>query len=336
MKRFWQVDRPAGDRSPAPPGGERKLPLPVGHLLTPGGGGFLASSISVAGGYRAPLLWAKSKRKKRKAPDPRPGERKKVRRKVAPPLAGPARKARKPRSDWATRLEKGIGDWLGSAGVDTYDRADWARLGILAAAMAVVLLLYSFSAGGYFVVRRSYGELMILYLLVLGLLFSLPAAGKLSRLGMIEVGAFGAYGFWILLSVTWSYVPANSFNEFMRTILYLAGFALFYIYFSRREWLVWLGHLFVVIVFIVALASLWQKIFPNPEPYEFDARLSWPLTYWNSMAVLMVMAFPIGLRAAAQKGAHLIIRCLYGLALLMFLIVLFFTFWLWASTYSLR
>ncbi len=269
-----------------------------------------------------PVLWARKKKRKPATP-PRPAEKKKARRKTAVPVT--RRPQKDSRENWALRIEKGIGGWYAGAGFNDYTPRQWAQLGILISALGIVITFFSFSAGGYFIIRRGWGELVILYLLVLGLLFGLPIAGRMTRLGAAEFGLFAAYSLWILASVTWSYVPANSFAEFLRAVLYLAGFALFYLFLARRRWLTWLGHLFVAIAFVVALAALKTKIFPDAQEPVFDLRLSWPLTYWNALALMMVMAFPIGLNAIAEKGAALALRMYYAVALFALLAVLFFT-----------
>ncbi|MHB8168365.1 MAG: O-antigen ligase family protein [Thermoleophilia bacterium] len=268
-----------------------------------------------------PFLWAR-KKKRKPAPAPKPVEKKKPR-KAAAPGGPPSRNRQK---SLAERVEKGIGSWYARAGLDDYSGKEWARLGMILGGIASVLLLYSFYAGGYFVIQRGWGELIILYLLIIGVLFGLPLAGRMTRLGIATTAVFGAYSLWILVSVTWSLTPANSLIEFARAALYLGGFVLVYLFLSRREWMAWLGHLFVTIAFIVAVASLLHdKIYP-PARFDFDARLSWPLTYWNTVAMMMVMAFPIGLRVISRRETSPLIRALYGGALFMMLTVLFFTF----------
>jgi hypothetical protein len=275
-----------------------------------------------------PLLWAggKGKRKrKRKAS----GARKK-------PGAGipPKKKKRKPAQAPLPRRQRKADNWLEVRLNDAfawwdaqgYGWRDYFRMGLLAGGLLVVLY-YAFSAGGYFVVKRGYGELVILYLIILGLLFGLRAGGRVPRLGLLETGFFGGYTLWTLLSVTWSYNPAASFDEFVRAALYLAGYGLFYMYLSRRVWLGWLAHMFIFIAFTVAVDSIFGKIgiIDHPDPFQTN-RLSYPLTYWNTMGLLMIMSFPLALRVLADRATGIVVRCLYAPALVLFLSVLFFTF----------
>ncbi|MFA6001907.1 MAG: O-antigen ligase family protein [Thermoleophilia bacterium] len=281
-------------------------------------------ATAVAGEFDGPWLWAKKKKRKPAAAPAKPPAKSPAKRKVRhKQIPGEPRKQKK--QSLSKRAEKYFDGWSRKISGESFSRNDWARLAILAAGLLVVLF-YAFSAGGYFPIRRSYGELWVLYLIVLGLLFNWQVSGRMSRLGIAEVGVFSAYSLWILLSVTWSYIPADSYAEFLRAILYLSGFMLFYLYMARREWLTLIGHIFVTIVAIVAFSSLIGKIFPDQKPYDFDARLSNPITYWNTMALFAMMAFPIGLRVLTEKATNIITRCLYAPALYLFLIVMYFTF----------
>ncbi len=297
----------------------------------------MISRITAAGGMGTISLAkgkGKRKRKRKHVSRDREPAKKKVSRKepAAKPAAARRRKAaaparkRKPRqvsSNWLERSINNLFAWWDAQG---YDWRDYFRMGLLAGGLLVVLY-YAFSAGGYFLIKRGYGELIILYLVVLGLLFGLRAGGRLPRMGMLELAFFGGYTLWVLLSITWSYKPAASLDEFVRANLYLAGYGLFYLYMARREWLTWLGHLFIIIAFIIALDSVFGKIgiVEHPDPFQTN-RLSYPLTYWNTMGILMIMAFPLALRVLADRATYLTVRCLYAPALVLFITVLFFTF----------
>lgn len=301
-----------------------------------------------------PLLFAAKKRKKKKkAPAVARPAPKKARRKHLP---GP--EPRDNRDQLAARADGFFGGLRDHFTVPAYSGTDWGRLAIMAAAMLVVLY-YAFSAGGYFVVKRGYGELAILYLLVMGLIFSLKARGRVDRLGQLEIAFFGTYTAWMLLSAVWSLSPAASITEFNRGILYLAGFLVFFLFMARREWLGWIAALFVVIVTIVAIDGLLLKVAPDfmadffnigdlvkqiiaatgatEEAAKLQAiflkmdnfqtnRLSYPLTYWNAMVLLMIMAVPLALRGAADRMKPLFIRCFYAAVQVLFLAVVFFTF----------
>lgn len=262
---------------------------------------------------------AKKRKKRKVAPPPKPAVKRK-----APGRAAPAPK-RKPRGQ---EMEKMLAGWSDRLGLSAYTGRDWGRFAVLALGLGVIIL-YSFSAGGYFVVRRSYGELIILWLIVVGLLFELQSRDRMPRAGMVELGFVAAYTAWTLLSVIWSITPARSFDEFVRGLLYIGGFGLFYLYMARKEWLGWLGHIFVAIVAVVAIDALLGKTFPDlinhPDPFQSN-RINYPLTYWNTMALFMIMGFVIGLRVLADRVTHIAVRCIYAPVMFLFLVVLWYTF----------
>lgn len=265
---------------------------------------------------------AKKNRNKHRAAAPKPAAKKR-------PLAAAASAGPKGRpAGNGIGLDSVLAAWANRLGVQAYTARQWGQLAMLASGLCVVLL-YAFSAGGFFVVRRGYGELIIFWLIVVGLLFELKARGRMPRLGKVELGLFAGYALWILLSVFWSVIPAKSLDEFVRAILYLGGFGLVYLFMSRREWLGWLGHLFMAIVAIVAIDALLGKTFPDlidhPDPF-FSNRINYPITYWNSMALFMVMGFLIGVRALSDRATHIAVRAVYAPALFLFLLVLWFTF----------
>lgn len=265
-------------------------------------------------------------------------KRKQHKRKVTPPVSASAKKKalRRPASiavprggqgRSALQLERMLAGWWKRIGIAEYSRAQWGRLAIMAIGLCV-LVYYAFSAGGYFVIRRGYGELIILLLLIAGLLFELRARGKMSQLGQIEIGLFGGYVAWTLVSVLWSIIPARSFDEFVRGILYLSGFGLAYLFMSRKEWLGWLGHLFAAIVLIVAIDALLGKAFPDlithPDPFKSN-RINYPITYWNTMALFMSMGYILGLRVLSDRRTHVAMRAVYAAGMFLYLVVLWFT-----------
>jgi len=282
----------------------------------------LAEAAAAGAAHEGISFFAKKKKRKAapKATAPKVAP-KKAKRRVPPP------ESKKKTSTGAQRAERFLAGVSRKLTTEGYSRTDFARMGLLAGGL-LVILYYSFSAGGYFVAQRSYGELWVLYLIVLGLLFGLQVSGGMSRLGWAEVGIFGAFALWNLASVSWSYYPARSFDEFVRALLYLSGFGIVYLYMARREWLAWLGHLFVGIAVIVAVRALLGKVLPgqitDPDPFGAN-RLNYPITYWNTLAVFMGMAFVIGLRVLADRATNLVTRLLYGPSLFLFLVVIFYT-----------
>lgn len=256
---------------------------------------------------------------------------KKKRRQAAPP---PVRKKRRPGAgleagkttggEAAARRAGGLEFWRGSASGIT----DWARLALLAGGLLTVCYLAFFS-GGYFFVRSAPAEIFLLYLLVLGLLFNLQVPAPPDRAAWLLLGSFAAFALWSLASMLWSYVPAASLNEFIRALMYLTGLGLFYLFLARRRWLEWMGNLYIFIAMAVGAWALMGKALPavivHDDTFSHN-RLSFPLTYWNALAIFMIMALPLVLRIAADRDSRLAWRALSLGAAYVCLAVLFFTF----------
>jgi hypothetical protein len=306
------------------------------EALLPRLAGAAAPELSVPVNGDALIMAAKEPKKNKKPEPSRPLATKTHRKKVAA-----AKKSR--RDATAKNADRFFAGWFERFGLKDYHAADWGRLAVLTFSL-LTLLYYSFKAGGFFVIQRGYGELFILYLLTMVLLFRLQVIGRIHLYGWLEIGLFGAYSLWILLSVTWSLSPGDSLNEFNRAVLYLAGFTLFLLCLDRREWLRSIGHLFIAITLIVAVAALSYKVIPDvvfSPSSEFPTietwfstkidvfmsnRLSYPLTYWNTVALLMLMASPLALRVLVDRKTSMIVRGMYSIAAFLFLTTLFFTF----------
>lgn len=255
-------------------------------------------------------------------------------RRKAPPL--PVRK--KPRRDSAFREPakvarpvtaggrgQGLDFWRDSVSGLT----DWGRLALLVGGLMSVFYL-AFASGGYFFVKSAPVVLFLLYLLVLGLLFNLQVPGALGRAGWVLIGSFAAFALWNLLSMTWSFVPAASLDEFIRAIMYMTALGLFYMFLARQRWLEWMGNLYVAIAVAVGGWALMGKALPaviiHDDSLFQHNRLTFPLTYWNALAIFMIMAVPLALRIASDREGRLAWRGLSLGAMVILLTVVFFTF----------
>jgi O-antigen ligase len=114
------------------------------------------------------------------------------------------------------------------------------------------------------------------------------------------------------LSIAWSDSAEGAFAESNRIALYLGVFVVVVAAARRgsaRSWIDGLG-LGIVAVGLLALVS---RLFPHligqgPIAPEFagDARVSYPVNYWNGLAILLALAFPAMLRIAAESRRYLV------------------------------
>ncbi len=165
----------------------------------------------------------------------------------------------------------------------------------------------AYDGGTYDLASRTTAAIVVLWALVVGV-----GAGFLPRtrvpVATLLTGAFlAAFGGFTLASAAWASSAEGAYSEFARVVLYLAVFVLAGIGGSRvtaAGWSDGLG-LGVAAIGILAVAS---RLFPGlvsaadletllPETH---VRLSYPLDYWNGLAIFIALAFPLLLRSAVE------------------------------------
>jgi hypothetical protein len=121
------------------------------------------------------------------------------------------------------------------------------------------------------------------------------------RIGLVVAGALFAFAAWQLFSATWSESPWRAAGEVDRTVLYLLVFLTFATL-PRQQlqpMLLSVG-LGIAVIAIVGLATrLRPDLFPIQQT-AFSQRLSYPLTYWNAVALMVALGMVIALQACAD------------------------------------
>jgi tetratricopeptide (TPR) repeat protein len=128
-----------------------------------------------------------------------------------------------------------------------------------------------------------------------------------ARAGIVLLALFGA---WCALSISWSIAPDESWIEANRAFAYalVAGLALVLgaslARAPRRA-----AVAYVALASAVALYALGGKMLPWIHAGAFDldhagevSRLRAPLGYWNALALFCVLAVPLALRLAGDRG----------------------------------
>lgn len=191
------------------------------------------------------------------------------------------------------------------------------RLGnvLAGSAMPFVLVLYlSLEGGGYDAVVRSEVGIAVWWIVVVAALIGVLPLGRIVRPGWTALGMLIAFAAWTGLAAIWSESAERSIIELARVVTLLGIFALALATqgpgFLRRV----AGSVAaaVAVVGVLSLASrLHPGWFPPTEVAESlpteQARLSYPLTYWNAVATLIAMGGPLLLwtaTAARSKVAR--------------------------------
>ena len=196
-----------------------------------------------------------------------------------------------------------------------------SRLGpgtLVTGLVAAAVLWVAYDNGSYGLASRSTLAIVVWWGLIVGLVFGLLQREPIPRASLVVGALVAALALWTLASLFWTADAEATFDEFNRVTLYLGTFTLVALG-SRRSTLGrWADGLAVAIAAVAAIA-ITSRLFPGSFP-EGDlptflpgavTRLSFPLGYWNGLAIFVALGVPLLLRLALVARSPL----LRGLAL---------------------
>jgi O-antigen ligase len=182
----------------------------------------------------------------------------------------------------------------------------------LTLAVAGVTFLLGFNDGTYQLTDRSAVAIAAWWALAAGIALRAWPGIRLPRAALVSVGALTAFGLLTLLSSAWAVSDEKAFLEFTRVLMYLGVLVLVALAVTRRTAASVADGIAagIVAVTLIALASrlFFGDVGPGAPPSFFPvrSRLHYPVNYWNGLAILAALAFPLLLRAAvAQRPAVL-------------------------------
>jgi len=198
-------------------------------------------------------------------------------------------------------------------------RSDVTRLALLAVP-AVVVFAMAYDNGAYSLPSRNFWAIVSWWAIILVVASRALPLRAIGLPAFAVGGLLSAFALLTLLSASWGSSAERAVNEFNRVSLYLGVFALV-VCFSRGSRARWCDGLALGIS-AVAAVSLISRFFPErfsdrglaEALPEAATRLSFPLGYWNGLAILAALAVPLLLRAASAPGP-IIVRAT-GVALL--------------------
>ena len=189
---------------------------------------------------------------------------------------------------------------------------DWivAHAGYLLVLVATAAIFWvAYDDGSYGLSSRTTLAIVVWWVLILGIVLrvlELPSSFR----QFMPAALLGTFAAWTLISVTWSASAEATFDEFNRVTLYLGILILASLVRSppTRERLVDAVTLAVTGIALVALAS---RLFPGALPERSLAaflpavatRLSFPLGYWNGLAIFVALGIPLLLRTSIVAKA---------------------------------
>ena len=207
--------------------------------------------------------------------------------------------------------------------------AERPRSGAFALLPGGLVVYLAFNAGGYFPNTQG----LVAAALLLGLaawivLAEEPFAGFSWPLAM-AAGALAAYALWALASASWSDSTSRALIEFDRVLLYLAALLFFGLTVRGARALQWLVWGMVGGIVVVCAVGLTTRLLPNVWPISANLaydRLSFPITYWNTLGLLAALGTIFSLSMATRARGPRVTRVLGAAAIPLLATTLYFTF----------
>ena len=175
----------------------------------------------------------------------------------------------------------------------------------LAVVVAAALFWIAFDDASYELAGRTTLAIAVWWALALGLLLGLLSPRRLPGTTVVVALLLLALALWTLVSLAWAPSPEDAFNEFNRVSLYLGVYLLVALAAGRAHLGRWADALAVGIALVgaVALVSrLFPEVFSDRALATFlpsaATRLSFPLGYWNGLAIFVGLGIPLLLRLA--------------------------------------
>jgi hypothetical protein len=178
---------------------------------------------------------------------------------------------------------------------------------------AAVTFWAAYDGGTYSLASRATFAIGLAWATIVAVLVGILPAGRRWRPALGPSAFLAGFALWTLLSTAWAVSAESAFFEFDRAALFLVVFAFAALAASR----VTAPRIADGIGFGVAaigLLALAVRLFPSlvsqedlkvflPTAYT---RLSYPVGYWNGLAILLALSFPLLLRTAAAGRSPLV------------------------------
>lgn len=164
------------------------------------------------------------------------------------------------------------------------------------------ILYLALQGGGYGTVIRGQVGIALWWVVLIGaVVAAVPRC--ITKRGWLAIGLLGAFLAWSALSVTWSESDERTFAEIAR-LATIAGALVLSLAVLRdrfaRQMLFGIATGLGVVALLAVLSRVHPSWFPEPLPGTSLSRLSYPLNYWNGLAVLVAMGIPLVLATAAM------------------------------------
>jgi hypothetical protein len=184
-------------------------------------------------------------------------------------------------------------------------------------AIALATFWLAYDGGTFSTQSRAAAGAVAWWTLGLGVALGILPRARARRSVWLVTGALGAYAAVATASIAWGAAPEHAFDELNRVALYVGTFLVVALAARRSDASIWCNGVAFGIAAIASLA-LASRLLPNlvgSTSYQAlvlipqgTQRLSYPVGYWNGLAVLVALGVPLLLRAATAPAATALAR----------------------------
>jgi O-antigen ligase len=210
--------------------------------------------------------------------------------------------------------------------------APWtSRLAVTALMLlpGALIVFTGFNAGGYFPATPAIAAIVLTQILLVRIVRSRHPLQGLAPATLVAIAALGLYTLMTLVSALWSHSSGRALIEFDRAWLYLLVLILFGTVRASTQDLRWLIRGLVIGASVVCLAGLISRVLPDvwhTAPSVANERLSYPVTYWNTLGLLAALGIVLAFHLTCSLGERRLARILAAAVLPLLTATLFFTF----------
>jgi hypothetical protein len=177
------------------------------------------------------------------------------------------------------------------------------------AAIAVLVFLTAYDKGLFGLSARATTAIAAVWALLLALGLGVWPRARVPRAALVVAGLLGAFAVWTFLSIFWAESAENAFTEFNRVTLYVAIYLIAVCAGTRATLERWANGLAIGVT-AIAVVALVSRLFPSTFSLQGFVtflpgalpRLSFPIGYWNGLAMFVAFAYPLWLGVATRAG----------------------------------
>lgn len=192
-----------------------------------------------------------------------------------------------------------------------------------------LIVFMGFNAGGYFPGTPAVVALVLTQILLVRIVQARHPFEGLAPVTLAAIVALGLYAALTLASALWSHSTSRAVIEFDRVWLYLLVLVLFGTVRASAARIRWLIRGLVLGASIVCVAGLITRVLPDvwhTAPDVSNQRLSYPVTYWNTLGLLAALGIVLALHLTCSLAERRLVRVLAAGVLPLLAATLFFTF----------